>query len=1024
MRCPECNTENSDTSRFCSSCGVSLVRSSDPRLSDTKAMKSYGAGSKRGETFAGKYRILQDLGRGGMGVIQKAEDVKLKRPVVLKLLPPELTRDPEARQRFMQEARAASALDHVNICTIYEIDETADGQMYIAMAYYPGKTLKEKIERGPLRVKEAVDIAVQIARGLARAHEAGIVHRDIKPANIIVTDRGEVKILDFGLAKLAGQEGLTQIGIAMGTVIYMSPEQARGEETDGRTDVWALGVVLYEMLSGRLPFRGDRDQAVIYSILNEEPEPLSAMRTDVPPVLERIVRKAMSKQVADRFTDVDRMLSALKEMSTHAGAEAVTEMFEVAAGTRSRAVPLSAQKPIAVISFENQTGEAAYDYLQKAIPNLLITSLEQSKYLRVVTWERMYDLLKQMGKDHVDIIDRDLGFELCRMEGIDSVVVGSYVKAGEMFATDVKVLDVETKNLLKSASSKGEGVDSILKEQIDALSREVASGLGVLDATRARGLPIAEVATASMEAYNWFLKGVEQYEKLYNDEARRSLERAAELDPQFAAAYLYLAWTYDRLREVKAEQEAYEKAKALAGKATRKQRLYIEAEYARAVEQDEDKRLRTLKQITDEYPDEKRARHLIAAHYRARNHLYQAVEEYKKVLELDPNYGWAMNELAYMYADTEAFDKAAEYLERYAAVSPGDANPVDSMGELYFRMGKLDEAIGKYKEALELKPDFYYAYWEIAYVQALKEDYDQTLAWMDRFIEKAPSPATRASAILWKCFFLYWLGSLNLALEEARKTAETAEDSGNKLWAVEADRMRGWIHYDRNEVDRSRECFQSCIDAVRADPAAFAPVSTSYSTGLVEETRKLTASYDFSLAIVDLKAGDVDAARVRLDRIKSIFPDYYCLLHGEILLAEGTPDKAITVCEKAPRWKIPYMSDRDSMLVYNLPALKDTLARAFVRKGDWGSAIREYVRLTTVAEGSGDRRLIHPKYHFQLAGAYEEAGQAAKAEEEYGKFLDQWKDADPSCPEIEAAREHGRHHGSGDATEARGTTRK
>ncbi|MFH1313715.1 MAG: protein kinase [Candidatus Eisenbacteria bacterium] len=967
-------------------------------------MKTYEVSSAEGETFAGKYRIIGDLGRGGMGVIYKAEDIKLKRPVVLKLLPPELTRDTEARQRFMQEARAASALDHANICTIYEIDETEDGQMYIAMAYYPGKTLKEKIEHGRLKVKETVEIAIQIAGGLARAHEAGIVHRDIKPANIIVTDRGEVKILDFGLAKLAGQQDLTQVGIAMGTVIYMSPEQARGEETDGRTDIWALGVVLYEVLSGRQPFRGDRDQAVVYSILNEDPERLSSIRPDVPATLERIVHKAMTKPMAGRYPGAENLLSDLKDLKTTGGAGAQAETARVAVA-ESRAVPLSDQKPIAVISFENLTGDPAYDYLRKAIPNLLITSLEQSKYLRVLTWERMYDLLKQLGKEQTEIIDRDLGFELCRMEGVDSIVVGSYVKAGDMFATDVKVLDVDTKNLVKSASSKGDGVDSILREQIDALSREVSTGLGVLDTTRARGLPIAEVATASMEAYNWFLKGIEEYEKLYNDEARRSLENAVELDPTFAAAYLYLAWTHNRLREVKAEHKAFEKAKTYAGKATRKQRLYIEAEYARAIEQDEDKRLRLLKQIAERYPDEKRARHLIAAHYRARNHLYQAVEEYKKVLELDPNYGWAMNELAYMYADTEAFDKAAEYLERYATVSPGDANPIDSMGELYFRMGKLDEAIAKYKEALELKPDFYYAYWEIAYIEALKEDYEETLAWVDRFIEKSPSPATRAGGILWKCFYLYWRGSLDRALEEAQKTADLAEESGNKLWRVEADRMRGWICHDKGALELSRKCFQNCIDSVKAEPRAYVPVSTSYSTGLVEETRKLTASFDFSLALVDLREGDVEAARTRLERIKPLLPDYYCLLHGELLLAEDTPDKAITVCEKAQRWKIPYMSDRDSMLTYNLPPLKDALARAFLNKGDLGRATDEYERLTTMREGTGERQLIHPKYHFRLAELYSETGQADRALTEYEHFLDLWKHADPSYREIRVARD-------------------
>jgi serine/threonine protein kinase len=193
------------------------------------------------------YTILEHLGEGGMGVIYKAEDLKLTRPVALKFLPPALTNDPEAKQRFVQEAKAASALDHPNICTVYEINETDDGQMFMAMACYDGETLKKKIERGPLPVERAADIARQASQGLARAHEAGIVHRDIKPANIIVTTRGEVKILDFGLAKLSGMSMMTRTGTTMGTVAYMSPEQARGEKVDQRTDLWALGVVFYQM---------------------------------------------------------------------------------------------------------------------------------------------------------------------------------------------------------------------------------------------------------------------------------------------------------------------------------------------------------------------------------------------------------------------------------------------------------------------------------------------------------------------------------------------------------------------------------------------------------------------------------------------------------------------------------------------------------------------------------------------------------------------------------------------------------
>jgi len=253
------------------------------------------------------FKILEKIGTGGMGVVFKAEDTKLKRTVALKFLPPELTRDSEVKERFIREAQAASAFDHPNICTIHEINETEDGQLFISMAYYEGETLGNIIERGPLKIDEALDIALQIAQGLAKAHEQNIVHRDIKPANIIITNDGVAKIVDFGLAKLAGQIKLTIEGTTLGTIAFMSPEQARGEDVDQRTDIWSLGVVLYEMLAGQLPFKGEYEQAVIYSILNEEPEPLTALRTGVPLELERIVIKALVKDPAERYQHMDEI---------------------------------------------------------------------------------------------------------------------------------------------------------------------------------------------------------------------------------------------------------------------------------------------------------------------------------------------------------------------------------------------------------------------------------------------------------------------------------------------------------------------------------------------------------------------------------------------------------------------------------------------------------------------------------------------------------------------------------------------
>ncbi len=258
------------------------------------------------------YKILEKLGEGGMGVVYKAQDTNLDRYVALKFLPPYISGDEEGKKRFIYEAKTASALDHVNICTIHEIGETKDGQLFTTMGYYDGETLKQKIARGPLKIHEAVEIAIQVAQGLSRAHESDIIHRDIKPANIMITKRDEVKIVDFGIAKLSGRSRITKTGTTLGTTAYMSPEQTRGVTLDHRIDIWSLGVMLYEMLTGKLPFDGDYDQAIIYSINNEDPKSTKQLRSDIPLEIENIILRALMKDPGTRYPSMTKMLGALK----------------------------------------------------------------------------------------------------------------------------------------------------------------------------------------------------------------------------------------------------------------------------------------------------------------------------------------------------------------------------------------------------------------------------------------------------------------------------------------------------------------------------------------------------------------------------------------------------------------------------------------------------------------------------------------------------------------------------------------
>jgi len=312
MKCPKCQAEISGDSRFCSKCGTPIDPSEEIFVSRTRTILKPIKELLPGTTLADKYKINEVLGRGGMGIVYKAEDTKLKRNVALKFLPPELTQDEEARERFVLEARSAAALSHPNICTIHEINEE-EGRSFISMEYVEGQSLKERIKQGPLAPEKALDTAIQVAEGLEEAHKKGIIHRDIKSANIMVTEKGQAKIMDFGLAKVKGGTLLTREGTTLGTVAYMSPEQAKGEEVDHRSDIWSLGVVLYEMLSGQMPFQGERDSSLLYSVVHEEPKPLKEVKQDLAPELQQIVNRALRKKPESRYTSTVEMLKDLRK---------------------------------------------------------------------------------------------------------------------------------------------------------------------------------------------------------------------------------------------------------------------------------------------------------------------------------------------------------------------------------------------------------------------------------------------------------------------------------------------------------------------------------------------------------------------------------------------------------------------------------------------------------------------------------------------------------------------------------------
>ncbi len=627
------------------------------------------------------YRILEKLGEGGMGVVYKAEDTKLERIVALKFLPPELTRDQEAKARFMHEARAASSLQDNNICAIHEIDETGDGQMFICMDCYEGETIKQKIERGRLEIGDAVGLANQIAQGLMKAHKHGLVHRDIKPANIIITKDGVAKIIDFGLAKLASQAKFTRLGLTEGTAAYMSPEQAQGETVDHRTDVWSLGAVLYEMVTGQSPFRGDYAQAIVYAILNEAPMSITSLRSDVPMELDRIVKKALAKAPEERYQQVSDMstdLSALAENLRNPHAKG-----RPPAGMR--------QPSIAVLPFTNLSADKEQEYFCDGMAEEIINALINVKGLRVVARTSAF-----MFKDkHEDI--REIGRKL----NVETLLEGSVRKSGNRLRINAQLVNVSDGYDLWS--------EKFDRDMEDVFSIQDEISLAIVSELKCKLLGKERAAigvrhTRDVEAYNSYLRGRYFWNKRTEAGFQKGLEyfqQAIERDPAYALAYAGMADCYNLLGWycVIASKEAFPRARSAAERA-----LEIDDDLAEA--------LTSLAFATMLYD------------WRWE----EAEREFRRAIELNPSYATGHHWYAEYLLGMGRMDEATMEAERALEFDPLSLIIRALFGLANYFSLQYDEAVKQCKRILDMNPNFVPAHLFLGMTYTKKSMFDEAIA--------------------------------------------------------------------------------------------------------------------------------------------------------------------------------------------------------------------------------------------------------------------------------------------------------
>ncbi|MBN2381307.1 protein kinase [bacterium] len=1007
-------------------------------------------------TMLNHYRIETQLGRGGMGEVFVAEDTRLKRKVALKVLRSELSQDPDRLKRFEREVKTLASLNHPNIVTIYSVEES-EGLHFFTMELVRGKTLSELIPQDGIPLQTFFNLTVPLTDALRIAHAQGITHRDLKPDNIIVCEDGRLKILDFGLAKLRETEAaplqevdidtdsVTDEGVVIGTVAYMSPEQAQGKPVDPRSDIFSLGILLYQMITGHHPFQGENSIELISSILKDKPKAITEYNTGIPRALWEITNKCLDKDPDRRYqssSDLHSELAALKadfssgELQTTVTGQyvplrapemlrqprrwgmAIALLMVLLLGaavyyyrgnfsnrTINPAPILPLRPTVAVLNFENLTGTTEFDWLCRGLPGMLLTGLAQTTGLNVISSQRIQELTNKFASGSDVSLDRTAISRISQQAGATAVVYGSIYQAGLEIRIDAQVEDVGSGHLLTAQNVRGRDVFALVDQLVAQIRKSLDLGYPQ------QSQSITDITTNSLKAYQLYTEGLEARMSLRWKTANELFQRAIELDPNFAMAQFELSRLHKMfapLMDSQNTQDLREKVLANIDRLPERQKLLVQSVYALERETEDylvksplpspDKARELLETLISKYPDEEEAYILLAALYS--DHYGDPKKGldilHKGVLEM-PKSGPIRNHYAYFLQATGQHTEAFQSLQVYLEVDPDEPNPYDSLGEAYLKIGQPEKAVDYYTRAIELDPTFSSAFSGKIYGQMMLGNYSSVLEQLnatgqrfntDEFfklgIRLAPSIVIMSS-----------LGMYASASEYLEKTLEQSAESLSQFEEAWLRLVMAMVHLEHHQPQKAR------LHTDRAN-ALLQPMLES---NFISQVPILT---HFITGLVNTHLQEFDSTRHHLAEMKSLSSEndspaqwWTSLLEAELFLAEGKLSEAVAAFQKAEsEAKLFFTPARiDNIFDHQLP-FRDGLARVRIANGDDAGALAVYQDLITPDIGDKLVSPLTPRFVLAMARLYERLDQTEKARASYQRFLDLWQNADQNLPEL------------------------